>query len=950
MKTGMLLSGFLLFLSRLCAASSDEPVYIKAGGTAHLSAGSVTNPIRSITWKHGPDIAMEWFKGNTDAYRHFKDRGSLNGSTGVMTITETIRSDSGTYTSEINGKVTGETRLLVVSPVSKPTLSKRCNEDMTSCVFTCEGSTTDAEPITYKWMSEEPIGTSTNELLITKEDKRPWFSCALHNPVSNETSDQVQNPFSLINDSDRNRIGIIIGVITAICVFLCICAFALYISRRGKQGRMRLEGREVGGAVQAVGYRYNKDPGGVSNDTETSPLMSNGTATPNQEQLVDDQGAGSPDNNQTPDQPQKPAASPDTNNLTESLTTVAEVHEVTLNQEQVADDQAAGSQDNNQTPDQLQTPAESPDTNITANQDPGCVVSHKSTNETEKSAVSVSSDQETPNKDQLVDDQGAGSQDNNQTPNQPQTPAESPDTNITANQDPGCVVSHKNTNETETSPLSNGETTPNQEQLVDDQGADSHDNNQTPDQPQTPAESPDTNNLTESLTTVAEVHEVTLNQEQVADDQAAGSQDNNQTPDQLQTPAESPDTNITANQDPGCVVSHKSTNETEKSAVSVSSDQETPNKDQLVDDQGAGSQDNNQTPNQPQTPAESPDTNITANQDPGCVVSHKNTNETETSPLSNGETTPNQEQLVDDQGADSHDNNQTPDQPQTPAESPDTNNLTVAEVHEVTLNQEQVADDQAAGSQDNNQTPDQLQTPAESPDTNITANQDPGCVVSHKSTNETEKSAVSVSSDQETPNKDQLVDDQGAGSQDNNQTPNQPQTPAESPDTNITANQDPGCVVSHKNTNETETSPLSNGETTPNQEQLVDDQGADSHDNNQTPDQPQTPAESPDTNNLTESLTTVAEVHEVTLNQEQVADDQAAGSQDNNQTPDQLQTPAESPDTNITANQDPGCVVSHKNTNETEKSAVSVSSDQETPNKDQLVDDQAAGPEVKDQS
>ncbi|XP_071320131.1 protein starmaker-like isoform X7 [Trachinotus anak] len=905
MKTGMLLSGFLLFLSRLCAASSDEPVYIKAGGTAHLSAGSVTNPIRSITWKHGPDIAMEWFKGNTDAYRHFKDRGSLNGSTGVMTITETIRSDSGTYTSEINGKVTGETRLLVVSPVSKPTLSKRCNEDMTSCVFTCEGSTTDAEPITYKWMSEEPIGTSTNELLITKEDKRPWFSCALHNPVSNETSDQVQNPFSLINDSDRNRIGIIIGVITAICVFLCICAFALYISRRGKQGRMRLEGREVGGAVQAVGYRYNKDPGGVSNDTETSPLMSNGTATPNQEQLVDDQGAGS--------------------------------------------------QDNNQTPDQLQTPAESPDTNITANQDPGCVVSHKSTNETEKSAVSVSSDQETPNKDQLVDDQGAGSQDNNQTPNQPQTPAESPDTNITANQDPGCVVSHKNTNETETSPLSNGETTPNQEQLVDDQGADSHDNNQTPDQPQTPAESPDTNNLTESLTTVAEVHEVTLNQEQVADDQAAGSQDNNQTPDQLQTPAESPDTNITANQDPGCVVSHKSTNETEKSAVSVSSDQETPNKDQLVDDQGAGSQDNNQTPNQPQTPAESPDTNITANQDPGCVVSHKNTNETETSPLSNGETTPNQEQLVDDQGADSHDNNQTPDQPQTPAESPDTNNLTeslttVAEVHEVTLNQEQVADDQAAGSQDNNQTPDQLQTPAESPDTNITANQDPGCVVSHKSTNETEKSAVSVSSDQETPNKDQLVDDQGAGSQDNNQTPNQPQTPAESPDTNITANQDPGCVVSHKNTNETETSPLSNGETTPNQEQLVDDQGADSHDNNQTPDQPQTPAESPDTNNLTESLTTVAEVHEVTLNQEQVADDQAAGSQDNNQTPDQLQTPAESPDTNITANQDPGCVVSHKNTNETEKSAVSVSSDQETPNKDQLVDDQAAGPEVKDQS
>lgn len=37
-----------------------------------LSPGSVSGTITSVTWKHGPDIAVEWYGEDTIAYRDFK--------------------------------------------------------------------------------------------------------------------------------------------------------------------------------------------------------------------------------------------------------------------------------------------------------------------------------------------------------------------------------------------------------------------------------------------------------------------------------------------------------------------------------------------------------------------------------------------------------------------------------------------------------------------------------------------------------------------------------------------------------------------------------------------------------------------------------------------------------------------------------------------------------------
>ncbi|CAK6979771.1 uncharacterized protein LOC121892015 [Scomber scombrus] len=176
------------------------------------------NPIYSITWMYGDVLAMEWYGGNTFPYQQFKDRGSLNISTGEMTITGLTGDDSGIYTAEINNKVTNKIQLLVISPVPKPSISVWCDA-WSYCVFTCSGNTAGAEPVTYWWTSGDTTWPSTKELKITWKETRLWFTCSLNNPVSSSSSEHVFNPLM------RN----IIILTTTYGVILIVC-FISYLT------------------------------------------------------------------------------------------------------------------------------------------------------------------------------------------------------------------------------------------------------------------------------------------------------------------------------------------------------------------------------------------------------------------------------------------------------------------------------------------------------------------------------------------------------------------------------------------------------------------------------------------------------------------------------------------------------------------------------------------------
>ncbi|XP_067439525.1 V-set and immunoglobulin domain-containing protein 1-like isoform X2 [Thunnus thynnus] len=348
---------------------NKEPLYRKIGDKAVLTPDSVVNPIKSIAWTHGPSIAMEWFRNGdeTSSYRQFKDRGSLNTSTGALTITGLTPDDSGNYTVEINNKVTSKTELLVISLVSKPTVSVWCV--MIYCILTCNGDTTGAEPVTYWWTSGNTTWSSTKEHKITMEDKEPWFCCAFENPVSFNSSEKVPNPFIK---------WVLIWTFIFIAVFiLVVCIIIIYFrcTRRAREAQRRWQeflqrwDKEFQEMLDKVNSKIPEINKTSTQDLETaeSPDTSNETERP--ASLVEE----------TSPQDTTSTGPPETSNETERSTTSPDVPETSTQDLETAESPDPSNETEMSV---LLPPVENPST-----QDPTSVVTQDPSNETEESAM-----------------------------------------------------------------------------------------------------------------------------------------------------------------------------------------------------------------------------------------------------------------------------------------------------------------------------------------------------------------------------------------------------------------------------------------------------------------------------------------------------------------------------------------------------------------------------------
>ncbi|XP_041637366.1 carcinoembryonic antigen-related cell adhesion molecule 5-like [Cheilinus undulatus] len=177
------------------ASEASDPIYKAIGGDAVLRPSPMDLPIKSIEWKHNEDIAADWHGNKSKCFGQFKGRCEVDTDTGALTIKGLKLNDSGIYTPEINYKVPFKIELSVISRVAKSSVKTSCNTEMTSCLLTCEGNTTNADPVVYKWFLDGKHGSSYKEWNITKDTKGDRFSCLMMNPVSNETSESIINPF-----------------------------------------------------------------------------------------------------------------------------------------------------------------------------------------------------------------------------------------------------------------------------------------------------------------------------------------------------------------------------------------------------------------------------------------------------------------------------------------------------------------------------------------------------------------------------------------------------------------------------------------------------------------------------------------------------------------------------------------------------------------------------------
>ncbi|XP_078147196.1 uncharacterized protein LOC139928579 isoform X2 [Centroberyx gerrardi] len=214
------------------SADSQEPLYKKVGDSVVLSPdlSSVTGSITSIVWKQGPRFAMEWDGKEVDSYRQFKDRGDLDIPTGELTITGLTREDSGLYTAEINYKVTSQTQLRVISPVSVPIVFTWCDAELTFCLLSCDGDTREAEPVSYSWKKGDTIKIELpKQHKITKEKdfSDTLFTCMLENPVSLESSEPIRNP--LIHKSEEQKLKDKISSLTSVSIVLGVGVVLMFI-------------------------------------------------------------------------------------------------------------------------------------------------------------------------------------------------------------------------------------------------------------------------------------------------------------------------------------------------------------------------------------------------------------------------------------------------------------------------------------------------------------------------------------------------------------------------------------------------------------------------------------------------------------------------------------------------------------------------------------------------
>ncbi|XP_071186103.1 CD48 antigen-like isoform X6 [Salvelinus alpinus] len=211
---------------------SGEDLY-KVGGELVLKPDKSTVPhsITSILWKHGKNKVAEWDNGfgGLDIYGAFKERTTLDQTTGELRISGLMKTDSGVYSVEFNSKLLDKTyKLSVIKAVPKPTITFSCNANKTSCTLTCEGDTTDAEPVTYSWkVGEGAWEVIGKQLIVSQSDTGKStnsykYICKLKNDVRGEG--EVSEPVGQVFGSEPSEIdvGVVVGVVVTIVALVAI--------------------------------------------------------------------------------------------------------------------------------------------------------------------------------------------------------------------------------------------------------------------------------------------------------------------------------------------------------------------------------------------------------------------------------------------------------------------------------------------------------------------------------------------------------------------------------------------------------------------------------------------------------------------------------------------------------------------------------------------------------
>ncbi|XP_045061550.1 uncharacterized protein LOC121558595 isoform X11 [Coregonus clupeaformis] len=239
-KLRFIVSCFWLCLARTVV--SEDDLYHKVGGVLVLKPdkSTVPDPITSILWKHGKNKVAEWDKDfGLEIYAAFKGRTALDLTTGELRISGLTKTDSGVYSVEFNGKLLDKKyKLFVIKAVPKPTITSSCNPDKTSCTLTCEGDTTDAEPVTYSWkVGEEEWKVLDKQMNVFKNNTGKStnsykYFCKMKNSAG---EGEVSEPIGEVFGPEPSNIGAVVALVV-FTILVLVAIIIVWLVWKKKKG------------------------------------------------------------------------------------------------------------------------------------------------------------------------------------------------------------------------------------------------------------------------------------------------------------------------------------------------------------------------------------------------------------------------------------------------------------------------------------------------------------------------------------------------------------------------------------------------------------------------------------------------------------------------------------------------------------------------------------------
>ncbi|XP_063730979.1 SLAM family member 9-like [Eleginops maclovinus] len=216
----------LLFLASLRSASTEDMLFEEGGSVTLNLRPAPSKPITVIEWKFNGITLAEWAKDVVEL-TYKRANTSLDITTGRLVVQKMTKTDQGEYSVEVNNRVQAEKyQVVFIKRVPKPSVLTQplsCSTEDEQCSLTCDGDTTEAEPVTYSWKTGAgEWKASGRSMTITKAEhgQVETFTCKMKNPVSEEESEPVTNKLHSKVPDPGPSTGIVLGIIFLILVAL----------------------------------------------------------------------------------------------------------------------------------------------------------------------------------------------------------------------------------------------------------------------------------------------------------------------------------------------------------------------------------------------------------------------------------------------------------------------------------------------------------------------------------------------------------------------------------------------------------------------------------------------------------------------------------------------------------------------------------------------------------